>query len=229
MWGISVYGCVHNTVPPTSRGQFKAQLLFAPALTSQLNVPPWPWLISLCWGITLISTIPSMQQTLPWPWWPLGSIPPSRSMCIDNIDPMIHTSRSSPQKSGHSFSMKKITHSGCPPQYQPSWEEIRWINSAALQHGVGISESLGGEFTASSISSFFGLEMASGSLDPMRHWFSWQMQWSLGYMSLCYEWVHCTNWLEIGFRRGFRQWLQLCVLCQPTSCGSDITHQFSMD
>ena len=37
----------------------------------------------------------------------------------------------------------------------------------------------------------------------------WNDVW---YPPSCYEWVHCTTQLEVGFQRGFGQWLQL-VCC----------------
>jgi len=39
----------------------------------------------------------------------------------------------------------------------------------------------------------------------------------------CYEWVHCTTWLEIGFQRGFGQWLQLMHCANLLAVGLSIS------
>jgi len=49
----------------------------------------------------------------------------------------------------------------------------------------------------------------------------------------CYEWVHCTTRPEIGFRRGFTQWLQLVHCANLLAAGPSISiinvHKFELN
>ena len=45
----------------------------------------------------------------------------------------------------------------------------------------------------------------------------------VGLEALCYESVHCTTWPEIGFQRGFGQWLQLMRCANLLAAGPSIS------